>query len=157
MAQKGPRLDACCILTSTAAKFLTLTRCSHSSLTLSNVHAFADEITTWRRMLPEELLSERVQSWSSANVWIIILLSLGYRLDCVFYRTARDHFSQSGDRDTVAWCKQQLARCVFELDTLINRAIVHNLVRLAPASMYGLSLPLHSDSTDARILSCMCL
>jgi hypothetical protein len=119
----------------TGAEFLKLARNPKTSLSRSVAEAYAEEFCSWRTKMPEELFPDRTRSWSSQNVWILFLASMSYRLECLFYRTARQHFSQSNDLASVAWCKQQLVGCVFELDILVSRAIVHNLVKYMPASL----------------------
>jgi hypothetical protein len=101
----------------------------------TTAHEFAEEISAWRRLLPDDLLPNRVGSWDSTNVWILILLAFSYRLECIFYRTVREHFRQSSKTEYLSWCKQQLVSCVFELDTVMNRLIVHDLVDYAPSSL----------------------
>lgn len=73
--------------------------------------------------------------WTSENVWILFLLSLSYRLECFFYRRVRKDLSASLDTEGLLWCNKQLAASVFELDTLMSRAIEHDVVKYAPASM----------------------
>lgn len=124
-----------CKLALLGAKFLRHSRTISYRWTSSSVMTYADEIATWRRRLPEDLSQSRVQFWSRDNVWIIVLLALSYRLECVFYRHAREVMHQEGDESTVSWCRQQLWGCVFELDTLMNRAVMHDLIRYCPSSL----------------------
>jgi hypothetical protein len=114
-------------------------RLSRNSKCLASQEAtreFANSILDWRCSLPEDLLPSRVTVWSSDNVWILILLAMSYRLECVFYRTVREHSRGSDDQEAVTWYKQQLLSSIFELDTLLNRAVVHELVQFAPSSLY---------------------
>lgn len=124
-----------CKLALLGAKFLRHSRTISCRWTSSSIVTYAEEITTWRRQLPEDLSPARVQSWSRDNVWIIVLLALSYRLECVFYRHAREVMQQEGDKSTVSWCRQQLWGCVFELDTLMNRAVMHDLIQYCPSSL----------------------
>lgn len=116
------------------AKFLRLFKSSGIHSSLSTVYELAEAISSWRSSLPEDLLIDRVTRWSSANVWIIVLLALSYRLECLLYRWVREQ-TRGLDEDAFAWSKQQLLSSIFELDTLMKRAIVHGLIKLCPPSL----------------------
>jgi hypothetical protein len=122
-------------------KFLRFSRNYTSPISQSDALGYVQEFSAWRNGLPEEFSTNRVSSWTSDNVWILFLLAFSYRLECLFYRTAREHFRKSNDAEGVTWCKKQLTGCVFELDTLIGRAIEHDLVKYAPASLYVYNSP----------------
>lgn len=117
------------------AQYLRLARTSAAQIPLPAAHTFADSMSTWRHDLPNDLLVDRVKHWNSKNVWVIILQAMSYRLECIFYRTLREHLRKLGDEDSLRWCNQQLFNSIFELDILMNRAVVHDLVQYAPSSL----------------------
>ena len=121
-------------LNNSGSKFLRFSR-SKSPISQLEAHQFSDEFSAWRRMLPEDFSTNRVSSWTSDNVWILFLLALSYRLECLFYRRVREDHRESGGSGEIAWFKKQLAACTFELDTLMSRAIEHDVVKFAPASL----------------------
>ncbi len=116
------------------AKFLQLFRPTGPPASISTAYELAEAISRWRGSIPEELLIDRVTTWTSGNVWIIVLLAMSYRLECVFYRLVRER-AKGVDADALAWSKQRLLASIFELDTLMKRAIVHDLVHLCPPSL----------------------
>jgi hypothetical protein len=120
---------------SSGGKFLRFARDPGSPITRTSAHEYAEEFASWRKSLPDEFSITRISTWSSDNVWIVFLLAMSYRLECLFYRIAREHFKLNYDGETLNWCQQQLIESVFELDTLINRAIVHDVVKYMPASL----------------------
>jgi hypothetical protein len=61
---------------------------------------------------------------------------MSYRLECVFYRTVREHSRGFDDQEAISWCKQHMLGAIFELDTLLNRAVVYDLVKFTPSSLY---------------------
>ena len=68
-------------------------------------------------------------------MWVVIIQAMSYRLECMFHRTLREQLQKSADQDAIRWCNEQLHKSIFELDTLLNRAIVHDLVQFAPSSL----------------------
>lgn len=115
---------------------MKLSRNSKCLASLPTTRDFANAILEWRSSLPNDLLPSRVSTWSSENVRILILLAMSYRLERVFYRTVREQSRGSDDQEPVKWYKQQLLSSIFELDTLLNRAVVHDLVQFAISSLY---------------------
>jgi hypothetical protein len=117
------------------AQYLRLARARSSLIDIATARNFSESIATWRHNLPEVLLTDRVKSWSSQNVWVVIIQAMSYRLECVFHRTLREQIRKSSDEDASRWCNEQLFKSIFELDTLMNRAIVNDLVQYAPSSL----------------------
>lgn len=95
----------------------------------------ADTLVDWRESLPEELLITRIAEWTTGNVWIIFLLAMGFRLECLVYRTVRHHM-KGLDFEAVRWSSQRLMAGMFELDTLLRRAMVHDVIKYCPPSLY---------------------
>lgn len=102
---------------------------------LDGAMQFAESILQWRHSLPQELAPSRITSWPLARIWTIVLLAMSYRFECHVYRIAKEEFRTADNQEAVAWCQQQLLEATFELDNIINRAVVHNLVQYAPSSL----------------------
>lgn len=95
-----------------------------------------EEISSWRRSLPAEMHIERVQEWSASNVWVLVLAAMGYRLECILYRTISDKY-RGGENDTPlaqkAGPKQQNA--MFELGIIIDRIALYQIACFCPLSV----------------------
>lgn len=60
---------------------------------------------------------------------------MGYRLECSFYRTFRQR-TMGIYEESAVWANERLRRCIFELDTVLKRAIVNDVARYCPPSLY---------------------
>ncbi|KAK5400806.1 hypothetical protein LTR06_011227 [Exophiala xenobiotica] len=138
-----------CRLAALSAEFLRIAR--HKKIAgggLSTITEFPDAVAHWRRSLPKELLPtedtllSRVTLKPTSNVWMIVLLAMSFRLECLYYRTARDQLRPLNNSEAIDWCTKQLFESTFELDTLLNRAVVHDLVQYAPSSLIVCALNL---------------
>lgn len=121
-----------------AAKFLKLLGPSRPVPTLVEAHSFLDSVIRWRVSFPEDLLLDRICHWDENNSWVLFLWSMGYRLECSFYRTFRQR-TMGVHGESAAWANERLRRCIFELDTVLKRAIVHDVARYCPPSLYDIS------------------
>lgn len=94
-----------------------------------------EAITVWRDNLPDELRVEKIQHWDSSNIWALIICALSYRLECVVYRTIRQR-ARNTKPETMALANQKLLAAIFELDTILRRGMVHDVIQYCPPSMY---------------------
>jgi hypothetical protein len=77
---------------------------------------------------------ESVQEWSASNIWILVLMAMSYRLECVFYRALRERYRTSADESVHRAARRQQS-AMFELDTIIDRFVLHNVARFCPLSL----------------------
>lgn len=133
LSQLFPRLSFCFVLTLyPVARFLDLFE--SSSIPLAAAYSLADAIKLWRNSLPESLNISQISNWSSDNVWAIFLLAMAYRLECVLFRTIRRQY-RGVDEEAVEWSRKRLLSSMFELDTLLRRAMVHDVIQYCPPSL----------------------
>jgi hypothetical protein len=59
---------------------------------------------------------------------------MSYRLECVLCRTLRQRVRGS-DPDMVLWANQELLNSMFELETLLRRAMIYDVIQYCPPSL----------------------
>lgn len=101
---------------------------------MDQVRDVGQAIVTWRTSLPRELRMGGVREWDSSNVWILVIHAFSYRLECLFYRTLRKRASTLSETDAT-WINHQSHDALFELSTLIRRAMAHEVLQVGPPSM----------------------
>ncbi|PPJ59588.1 hypothetical protein CBER1_01172 [Cercospora berteroae] len=102
------------------------------SLDDKQVSDLQDAIFEWRLALPRELRVESVKSWKQEGIWVLVLMAWCYRMECMFYRALRK------PRRPIApeWATmtERLHASIFELYTVVRRAITHQVCSLVPMS-----------------------
>jgi len=116
----------------TGAEFLKLFR-TDSFPTLDQARELSERIAKWRASVPRELLIDQISELSAENVWIIFLLAMSFRLECLLYRNLRRR--DRTNAESVSWADARLTLSIFELDTLLKRAVVHGVVQYCPPSL----------------------
>ncbi|RFU28806.1 hypothetical protein B7463_g7554, partial [Scytalidium lignicola] len=120
-------------LASIGAQFVTMYQRPKFFPSRGSENDLADKFSMWRQSLPEEFQAERIQSWSNYNMWILLLLAVSYRLECIFYRTLQKRY-KTENVTLYDWATQRLWSCMFELDTIIGRAVTHDIIDILPMS-----------------------
>jgi hypothetical protein len=87
----------------------------------------------WREGLPKELRIDTVQ-WSNDCGMILVMMGWCYRMECIFYRSLLQYYDSSG-KGSRDWALQQMHGAMFELDTIIRRATIHQVGPLLPMSL----------------------
>lgn len=90
-----------------------------------------ETVASWRRILPNELCATEVHEWSVSNVWILVLMARSYLFECILYRMVRETFRASSAVVTQR-ASQRLQGAIFELDTTMDRILLHNVSHLCP-------------------------
>lgn len=72
-------------------------------------------------------------------MWILLLLAMSYRMECIFYRTLRKRYRDI-NLTRCEWATQRLWSSMFELGTVIGRAMAHDIVDILPLSLYVVEL-----------------
>lgn len=102
---------------------------------MDQIHEVGEAIASWRRNLPPELRMEDVSDWDGSNVWIIVILTFSFRLECLFYRTLRRRAKGLSPSD-ITRVNQRLQGAMFELSTLLRRAMTYDVLQAGLPSMY---------------------
>ncbi|PYH81921.1 hypothetical protein BO82DRAFT_432278 [Aspergillus uvarum CBS 121591] len=126
-----------CRLALLGARFLNLLGPNRPTPAIAEAQAFIHALTAWRTSFPEDLLLDRVTHWDETSAWVLFLGSMGYRLECSFYRTLRQRARTLVNKslELATWASDRLRRCIFELDTVLKRAIVNDVARFCPPSL----------------------
>lgn len=77
---------------------------------------------------------ETVREWSVGNVWVLVLMAMSYRLECIFYRAMRK-LPWSLDESTRNQLAKKQQSVMFELDTVTDRVALHDLTPFCPLSL----------------------
>ncbi|EXJ66291.1 uncharacterized protein A1O5_10443 [Cladophialophora psammophila CBS 110553] len=123
------------MLANLGARFLQIFKTHGRTPAKEACQEFEKSLSSWRKALPTEMHTENVQEWSAANVWALVLRATSYRLECGFYRLLTGYDRTTGDQAVQhASLKQQNA--IFELDTVIERIMLHGLIKYCPLSVF---------------------
>ena len=93
-------------------------------------------MSEWKLDLPPNLNVSLVSNWTFDNVWILVLRAMSTRFECVFFRSAREVFRTSGQHSLAQQFLQKQQDAMLELDTILTRIMLHDLVRYCPLSVY---------------------
>lgn len=99
------------------------------------IDQLSNQITTWRKQLPVEIIRALQDEWTSDNVLVLVLLAMGYRLEAVFCRAAKGHYRSRKDSGSTKRMAQRQENAMFELSTVIQRASMHEVLHLCPLSL----------------------
>ncbi|KAL7949782.1 hypothetical protein V8C42DRAFT_311939 [Trichoderma barbatum] len=93
----------------------------------------------WRKSLPKETSFGGSVSLDRVDeIWVATLEASCYRFECIFYRLLFNRSLAAGETDEkVNVLKQRLRMATFELDTIVSRLLVANLLRFANLNMLG--------------------
>lgn len=75
------------------------------------------------------------QEWSEANIWILVLLAMAFRLEALFYRATKSYHRLTGDGLGLKRSVQQQDAAMFELSIVIQRAYMSGMLHLCPLSL----------------------
>ncbi|KAL2703936.1 hypothetical protein AAEP93_005007 [Penicillium crustosum] len=89
------------------------------------------KILRWQKDIPPELHCSANHEWGVDNFWVLVLEARIHVFKCMVYRTARDAF-KSRNLDISHRATQKLHHAMLELDTIIDRIMVHGLVEYCP-------------------------
>lgn len=76
-----------------------------------------------------------LQEWSTENIWVLVLLAMGFRLEAIFCRAAKQHYRATNDITSMQKIAQRQESAMFELSTIIQRASMHQVLHLCPLSL----------------------
>jgi len=79
--------------------------------------------------------TETVEEWSVETFWILVLRAMSYRLECVLYRTLRELYRAGGGEHLMHRALQKQQNAMLELDTIIDRIMLYDLVSSCPLSV----------------------
>lgn len=99
------------------------------------IDQLSNQITAWRKQLPVEIIRALQDDWTSDNVLVLVLLAMGYRLEAVFCRAAKDHYRSRKESGSTKRMAQRQENAMFELSTVIQRASMHEVLHLCPLSL----------------------
>ncbi|KAF5640800.1 cutinase transcription factor 1 beta [Fusarium sp. NRRL 52700] len=100
----------------------------------SEIKILEDDIMGWKNKLDPEISLMAFQEWSTANVWVLVLLAISFRLEAVFYRALRELHRRSSDYTSMQRVTQRQENAMFELSSIVQRASINNVIGLCPMS-----------------------
>jgi len=86
-------------------------------------------MSSWRNSLPDELRVSHILEWNQENSWVLVLMAFSYRMECIFYRSLRKANLQN--EDVVRHAGHRLVDAIFELNIVIERVVMHQLVQFS--------------------------
>ncbi|KAF9781426.1 hypothetical protein IL306_014045 [Fusarium sp. DS 682] len=101
----------------------------------SEIKGLEDDIMGWKNKLDPGISLLAFQEWSVANVWVLVLLAISFRLEAVFYRALRELHRRASDHTSMQRVAQRQENAMFELSAIIQRASINNVIGLCPLSL----------------------
>jgi hypothetical protein len=99
---------------------------SRQDFTDSQEVEISTRFSSWRKAIPFVLSIDDHPSAPGQNRLPITLMAASYRFECILYHVLQRKCQKSKD-DAYPWCRERLRRSIFQLDTLIGRAITDGL------------------------------
>ncbi|KIW78553.1 hypothetical protein Z517_08391 [Fonsecaea pedrosoi CBS 271.37] len=106
-------------------------------------------LTSWRCALPVEFHLQGVGQWTAQNIWILLIIALSYRLECILCRALRQRYQSFNDHEKAQEAAQKQENALFEVDTVIERVLQNGIAHLFPLSLttcVSAVLALHIES-----------
>ncbi|KAL6810306.1 hypothetical protein J3E69DRAFT_350156 [Trichoderma sp. SZMC 28015] len=93
----------------------------------------------WRKSLPKNVSFSRSSSQDRVDeIWVAALEASCFRFECIFYRSLlRRTLARGVTGGQVDSLKQRLRMAIFELDTIVSRLVMANLLRFANLNLLG--------------------
>ncbi|KKP07842.1 hypothetical protein THAR02_00050 [Trichoderma harzianum] len=93
----------------------------------------------WRKSLPKDVSFSRSSLQGRVDeIWIAALEASCFRFECIFYRSLlRRTLVRGVTGGQVDALKQRLRMAIFELDTIVSRLMMANLLRFANLNLLG--------------------
>ncbi|PKK47096.1 hypothetical protein CI102_9625 [Trichoderma harzianum] len=87
----------------------------------------------WRKSLPKNVSFSHSSSQDRVDeIWVAALEASCFRFECIFYRSLlRRTLARGATGGQVDSLKQRLRMAIFELDTIVSRLVIANLLRFA--------------------------
>ena len=109
-----------------------------------NRKELADQFVSWRSSLPDIVRIQQYPDDVRDNILPMILAATSCRFECILYRAVLKK-SRDEERISTAWLAQRLQTSMFELDTLVGRAITDGMVKMLPLTLYDYALSQYSS------------
>lgn len=116
------------------ASFVQLYRSTESLKLVNEGLQVGESLARWRSNLPGELSLENTIHWHASNVWSLFIRALGFRLECVIYRSIRQR-ARKLDPIKSDLAHAKLLGSMFELDSIFRRGMVHDVLKYCPPSL----------------------
>ncbi|EHK25589.1 uncharacterized protein TRIVIDRAFT_229678 [Trichoderma virens Gv29-8] len=117
-----------CRLATIASQCLSVAK-SGASNSLAHIQ---EEFSAWHVSVPEPLLPNPRQD-PRDNPWHIVLIATSYRFQCMLFRWLRKHW-EGKDSLLSENANNCLKLAMYELDAIIGRALVHDMLRNLPVA-----------------------
>lgn len=77
----------------------------------------------------------------------MLLAATSYRFECLYYRTLLKKSPAYEMENNDSWISQLLQTAMFELDTLVGRALIDGMAKILPLTLYVPTLPVPTTPT----------
>ncbi|CAH0025069.1 unnamed protein product [Clonostachys rhizophaga] len=109
---------------------------SRQDFTDSQEVEISTRFSLWRKAIPHVLSIDEYPSAPGQNRLPITLMAASYRFECILYHVLQRKWQKSNN-DVSPWCRDRLRRSIFQLDTLIGRAITDGLSGVYSQTLVG--------------------
>ncbi|CAG9981290.1 unnamed protein product [Clonostachys byssicola] len=109
---------------------------SHQDFTDCQEVEISTRFSSWRKAMPHILSIDEHPSTPGQNRLPITLIAASYRFECILYHVLQRKCHKSKG-DAYTWCRDRLRRSIFQLDTLIGRAITDGLSGVYSQTLVG--------------------
>ncbi|KAH8807487.1 fungal-specific transcription factor domain-containing protein [Xylogone sp. PMI_703] len=91
-------------------------------------------LSAWRSNLPQEMRMDSIENWSCSSVWVLVLMVMSYRFECIFYRDLKKR-SRLDNRELAIHHEQKQLNAMLHLDTVLEQIMLHDLTGFCPLSV----------------------
>lgn len=123
------------LMTRVGKRFLQYFKTPGRVPSASEIQDLENDILGWKNKLDPGISLLSFQEWSVANVLVLVLLAISFRLEAVFYRTLRDIYRRNGDSASMQQVTQRQENAMFELSAIMQRASINDVIGLCPLSL----------------------
>lgn len=116
-------------------KCLFILKGRHGSELKVQEREIPNQFSSWRNHLPDLLQIQEVSPQCYQKLLPITLIAASYRVECILYHALKKKY-HGQNNDSHAWAKEKLRHTMFELDSLIGRAITLGLSGQYSQTMY---------------------
>ncbi|RBA10363.1 hypothetical protein FPRO05_04952 [Fusarium proliferatum] len=131
-----------------------------SNPSAEEIHKRILPLDAWRTSLPERM--HLMASFAEGEIYHLEALTTSYRFECIMCRLLRRGRWQMSDGGLREWAQQRFRSAIFELDTIVKRVMINNMIQKLPTTFITtitalLALHIESalDATESSLIRSM--
>ncbi|KAF5979580.1 cutinase transcription factor 1 beta [Fusarium bulbicola] len=103
-----------------------------SNPSAEEIHKRILPLDAWRTSLAQRM--QLMASFSDGEIYHLEALTTSYRFECIMCRLLRRGRWQMSDGGLREWAQQRFRSAIFELDTIVKRVMINNMIQKLPTT-----------------------